>query len=242
MRLAPSLARAVVALAMAAGTFTSTTARAESAATSPPARDPAPDPHFPGGGRFSASIATGIPFVLMSELAVSPHDRFTVGAIGGIALSGDGPPNNTGFGIRPRVSLVERGPVRVFAVAPVLYYPKSNSSWFLARPEVAVEGRLPGGARIGGGLGLVAVASRASFTGGADGQPFLPYGGTPGQTRGDATNGVWNMVSVHGAVPISTRTVAHAHGALVLRGYALPGDEWVGGVPFTATLGLTTIL
>lgn len=216
-------------------------ARAEGPA--PEGAPPAADYLFPKAGRGSASIATGIPFILMSELALGLHDRVAVGALGGIALSGDGPPSNTGFGLRPRVEVLRMGDFRAAIVAPVLYYPKAHSSWFLARPEAIVERRFRSGAAVGLGLGLVAVASRDSLTGAQDpSKPFMPYGGTPGQKSGDATNGVWNTVSVDGAVPLSSRTFVQGQAALVLRGIELPGDEWVGGVPFTLTLGVTTAL
>ncbi len=238
MRPLPFLA----SLAAFAALLCPTLARAQ-AAEAPAAGPPPVDYLFPKAFRGSASIATGVPFILMSELALGLHDRVAIGALGGIALSGDGPPSNTGFGVRPRVEVLRLGDFRAAIVAPVLYYPKAHSSWFLARPEAIVERRFRSGAAVGVGLGLVAVASRDSLTGAADpSRPFMPYGGTPGTRGGDASNGVWNTVSIDGAIPLTARTFVQGQAALVLRGVKLPGDEWVGGVPFTLTLGVTTAL
>jgi len=202
-----------------------------------------PDYLFPAAGDFSLSLATGIPFLAMSEVGVGLTDRIAVGGLAGIAMSGDGPPTNVGFGLRPRFDVWDNGKNRVEIVVPTLYYPKTNGTWFLTRPSVQVEHRFASGAGLYGGVGLVAVMSEDALLGRTTpGQAFLPYGGTPGKSAGDASNGVWNTVSVGGAIPIGEKTHLFGEGALVLRGYELPGQEWVGGVPFTLTLGITTAL
>ena len=207
----------------------------------------APERHsdylFPKAGDLSLSLATGIPFLAMSEVAVGITNRFSIGGIAGIAMSGDGPPTNVGFGLRPRVDVWHSHRWRVEAVVPVLYYPKTNGTWFLTRPAVQVERTWESGWRAYGGVGVVAVVSEDALTGNTKpGESVLPYGGTPGQKAGDASNGIWNTLSVGGALPLGKKTSVFGEGVLVLNGYKLPGQEWVGGVPFVLTLGITTTL
>lgn len=181
------------------------------------------------------SFATGIPFLAMTEVAVGLGDRFAVGALAGIAMSGDGPPNNVGFGVRPRVAILKGESYRLEVVAPTLYYPKSNGTWYLTRPSAQVERTFENGASLYGGVGIVMVLT-------AGGPASLPYGGTPTDKNGQATNGIWNTLSAGGAIPVSKKTHLFGEASLVLDGYKLPGQEWVGGVPFTVTLGITTQL
>jgi hypothetical protein len=220
---------------------------ADAAPTSPPDRSaaepatPKSDYLFPGSGAFSLSLATGIPFIAMSEVAVGAGNRFAVGALAGIALSGSDGPRNTGFGFRPRVVVVQLGDNRVAAVAPTLYYPIARGSWFLTRPSVLVEHRFANGAFLTGGAGVV-VVSTADNLSGRSGGVALPYGGSPGLNAANATNGIWNTLTAGGALPLGPHTQAFADVTLILRGLSLPGDEWIGAVPFTATLGLVTAL
>jgi hypothetical protein len=220
----------------------STTAHAEDAPVDQPPRR-RPDALFPEPGKLSLSLATGIPFLAMTELAAGVHERFAVGALAGIAMSGDGPPNNVGFGVRPRVDVWDGGAWRVTATAPTLYYPKATSSWFLTRPSAQLERRFDDGSGVFGGLGVVAVISQDALTGKSrEGEPVLPYGGTPSKKAGEASNGIWNTVHLGGAIAVSPRTHLIGEGALILRGLSLPGQEWVGGVPFTINLGVATVL
>src|SRR5688572_5933359 len=64
------------------------------------------DPSFPGGGHLSTSLATGVPFPALGEVALGIGDRFAVGVIGGAT------PKVPGFGIRPRLALFDTGRVR----------------------------------------------------------------------------------------------------------------------------------
>ena len=179
----------------------------------------------------------------MSEVAVGVGDRFAIGGLAGIAMSGDGPPNNVGFGLRPRVDVWHSRNWRVEAVVPILYYPKTSGTWFLTRPAVQVERTWASGWRAYGGVGVVAVMSEDALTGNTKpGESVLPYGGTPGQKAGDASNGIWNTFSIGGALPLGKRTSLFGEGVVVLNGYKLPGQEWVGGVPFVLTFGITTTL
>src|SRR5262249_29381912 len=158
---------------------------------------------------------------------------FAVGALAGIAMSGNGPPTNVGFGLRPRVDVWHSREWRAELVAPTLYYPKTNGTWYLTRPSAQVERTWASGSRSSGRIGLVAVISQDALTGHTkSGESVLPYGGTPGQKAGDASNGIWNTVSIGGALPVGKKTAVFGEGVLVLDGYKPPGQEWVGGVPF----------
>ena len=123
-------------------------------AEAPPRRD---NPLFPGRGRVETSVATGVPFLAMAEVAIGVTNRFTVGAIGGAT------PNVPGFGVRPRVSVLEIGAWRAVLAAPVLYYPftdaRGGAPWFLTRPSLVAEHAFENGVRVGGGVGVVAAAS-----------------------------------------------------------------------------------
>lgn len=209
----------------------------------PIAASRAPDALFPGAGKGTLAVGTGIPFLAMTELSVGVHERVAIGALAGIALSGSGAPDNVGFGLRPRVDVWDAGTYRVTVTAPTLYYPKKTSAWFLTRPSAQLERRFEDGSGLFAGLGLVMVVSQDSLTGKTPrGGALLPYGGTPSAKAGDASNGVWNTVNVGGSLALSSKTLLIGDGALVLRGISLPGQEWVGGVPFTVTLGVTTVL
>lgn len=225
--------------------FLSNVASAEDAPQPAPAPTPsaAPDALFPGAGKGTLAVGTGIPFLAMTELSFGVHERVAIGGLAGIALSGSGAPDNVGFGVRPRVDVWDAGTYRVTVTAPTLYYPKKTSAWFLSRPSAQVERRFADGSGVFAGLGLVMVVSQDSLTGnGRSGGALLPYGGTPSTKAGDASNGVWNTVNVGGSLALSSKTLLIGDGALVLRGISLPGQEWVGGVPFTVTLGVATVL
>lgn len=184
---------------------------------------------IPGGGRVSTSVATGVPFLAMGELAVGVGERFAIGALGGAT------PNVPGFGVRPRAALIDTGALRLVISVPSLYYPFTNdasgSPWVLTRPSAVLEGRFASGLRIGGGLGVVAAASTDRLRGVRRGG----YGGAF-----DA--GVWNTVHLTVSGPVSSRAALFAEGALVLSGLRLAGDDWVGGPPVIASVGVTTDL
>lgn len=188
------------------------------------------DPLFPGHGRISTSLATGVPFLAMGELSVGIGDRFALGAIGGAT------PNVPGFGIRPRAVVLEIGSWRGVLATPVLYYPftsaRSGSAWFLTRPSLVVEHRFENGVRVGAGAGIVAAASLDRLTG---------RDRAPGYTGG-MDSAVWNTFNANVSLPVGESTSVFADGALVMNGLRLAGDDWVGGPPFTISLGVATNL
>lgn len=188
---------------------------------------PAPDPTFPGGGTVGTSIATGVPFLAMGEVAVGIGRRVALAAIGGAT------PVVPGFGVRPRLSVLEIGSVRAVLAAPVLYYPftpgRRDGAWVLGRPSLVVELAVARGTRVGLGGGVV-VASAL----GDDG--IVGYG----EERAGAA--WWNTLNVTFATPLGASSSLFAEGALVMRGLRIAGDEWVGGPPFTVALGVATNL
>lgn len=188
------------------------------------------DTLFPGHGRISTSLATGVPFLAMGELSVGISDRFALGAIGGAT------PNVPGFGIRPRAVLLEVGSWRGVVAAPVLYYPftssRSGSAWFLTRPSLVVEHQLASGARIGGGAGIVAAASLDRLAGRE----------RPAGYEGGLDSAIWNTFNASVSVPLAESTSFFAEGALVMNGVRVAGKDWVGGPPFTLSVGVATNL
>lgn len=188
------------------------------------------DPLFPGHGGISTSLATGVPFLAMGELSVGIGDRFALGAIGGAT------PNVPGFGIRPRAVVLEIGSWRGVLATPVLYYPftsaRSGSAWFLTRPSLVVEHRFESGVRVGAGAGIVAAASLDRLTG---------RDRAPGYTGG-MDSAVWNTFNASISLPVGESTSVFADGALVMNGLRIAGDDWVGGPPFTVSLGVATNL
>lgn len=220
-------------------TTTATTVALTDPSTDRPSADraataPLPRRHhdalFPGHGRVSTGLATGVPFLAMGELSVGIGDRFALGAIGGAT------PNVPGFGIRPRAVVIEIGSWRSVVAAPVLYYPftssRSGSAWFLTRPSVIVEHQFANGVRVGGGAGIVAAASLDRLTG----------RDRPAGYSGGMDSAIWNTFNANVSVPVSASTSFFADAALVMNGIRVASDDWVGGPPFIVSLGVTTNL
>src|SRR3954470_16204162 len=80
---------------------------------------PTRDTLFPSAGSFSATAATGVPYLAIGEVAAGVSSRFAVGAMAGVT------PNVVGFGVRPRM-FFPLGEGRLIVRVPVFYYPKTN--------------------------------------------------------------------------------------------------------------------
>lgn len=186
------------------------------------------DALFPGGGHLGMTVASGLPFVAIGELALGIGDRVAIGAIGGAT------PDVPGFGLRPRVSVFDTGTVRGVLVAPSLYYPTTaggGSPWLLTRPAFVVEHRWASGVRLGGGVGMVAASSIAELAG-------EPRRSTYAAKEIQA--GLWQTLNVTLSVPVASKTSLFAESALIFHGARLAGDEWVGVLPFMVAGGITT--
>ncbi len=203
------------------------------AEVTPAAEEPRPRLHdalFPGGGHVSMSVASGLPFVAIGEIAIGIGDTFAIGALGGAT------PDVPGFGIRPRVSLFDTGVVRGVVVAPSLYYPSTaegGSPWLLTRPAFVVEHQWKRGTRLGGGIGMVAASSFAELAGHKRRSTY---------TTKELEAGVWETVNATFATPLGERTSFFVETALVFHGARLAGEEWVGVLPFMLAWGVTSDL
>jgi hypothetical protein len=192
----------------------------------PLASSPRHDYLFPKAGHFTTSLATGVPFVALGELAYGVGTRFSFGAMGGAT------PVVTGLGIRPRGILFSVGSTRATLTVPIFYYPKTSTGdpWMLARPTLLFEHAFGSGARLSGGLGVIGAACTDSiFSLGRE-------------HSGTFMGGLWNTVAVGGAVPLSSKTSLFAEGTAILRGVRFAGRDWVGGPPFAIEVGVATDL
>ena len=184
-----------------------------------------PDDYLlPGAGRVAASVATGVPFLAMGELAYGVGDGFAVGALAGVT------PRVDGFGLRPRGVLFRLGRERIELVVPVLYYPATAQAdpWLLARPTLSFEHAFPSGARASLGMGVVGASCIESIV-------------TLGREHDrKVMGGVWNTVGVAGALPIGRHTSLFGEVTAILAGVRPAGSDWIGGPPIVVALGVET--
>src|SRR5688500_1996220 len=88
---------------------------------------------FPRAGRLGVTLATGIPYVAITDVTLGLGPYAALGAVFGIT------PRVIGVGARPRMSVplgaAATARTRIYAIAPLLYYPEtSQHDWVLARP------------------------------------------------------------------------------------------------------------
>jgi hypothetical protein len=219
-RFALTLAAALIAgPALAEDIVTAASADAEV----PAMRDPliAPD------GHIAASVATGLPYLAIGEVAYGVTSRFTAGVIAGVT------PNTEGFGVRLRGVLIDGDADRLIAASPILFYPatqnQGNEPWFLVMPELLAEHRFANGARVHAGFGVAAATCtdtlEAFFTGKRD-------------TDHSAFMGdLWATAKIGGSVALGHSTMLFADVTLVTPGLIL-GHAWIVGIPLVATVGV----
>jgi hypothetical protein len=188
---------------------------------------------FPRGGGFTATGATGIPFLAIGELAYGVGNGFAVGAVAGATPNVGGIHGTMAFGLRPRGLLFTSGEWRSYVTVPIFYYPEVDGfggnmdPWMLVRPTLSLERQLPGGARLSVGLGAIAAACTESIV-------------TLGK-RHTMEGGIWDTATVGGSVPLSGRTQGFVEASLVMSGL-VPAQDWIGGAPVAAIAGVTTSL
>ena len=187
---------------------------------------------FPRGGDFSASAASGYPFLGIGELAYGVTDRFAIGAFGAATPDVGGVKGTLAMGLRPRGVLFDTGAWRSTLMVPVLYYPDvkgfgDREPWMLVRPTLALERELPSGARVNVTLGLLGAACMDSIL--SLGKEHVMMGG------------VWETAGLGGALPISSRTSVFAEASLIMNG-VVPARDWIGGLPVVGFAGVTTTL
>ncbi len=178
---------------------------------------------FTDAGRGLVTVATGIPYISIGEIAYGIDDRTTVGLIYGLT------PNVEGYGIRARrVVSKAREDFRIYFCVPVLYYPKTKDlggePWFLTRPNINFEWITGSFLRYKIGGSLIAAASQPSLFGGErNGEGFK--------------GGVWN--AMHGGVSFPMgRIMFQIELSVVMDGFRLAGDNWVGGPPVILVMGI----
>lgn len=176
----------------------------------------APDPLLPGSGELSASLATGIPFVAISELSLGVGDSFAIGLVAGLT------PVVEGAGIRLRGVVLRHARWSLLFDMPTLYYPdtETRKAWFLTRPSLIADYRIGERAHVQAGVGMIATMAAANEW------PHM-------------FDGVFQTVRAGCIVPITDQLAFFADAGLVLDGFALAGKEWGGGPPVVVTLGVT---
>jgi hypothetical protein len=210
------------------------------ASADPPAQDEAPsrpsaspDSMFPRAGGFTATGATGIPFLAVGELAYGASNGFAIGAVAGATPDVGSIQGTMAFGVRPRGVLYASGPWRSYLAAPVFAYPQvqgfgaEREPWMLAAPSVTLERRFAGGSRVNVAFGAIGATCMDSIM-------------TLGKEH-TMMGGVWDTASVGGMIPLSSRTTVFGQGSLVMDG-VVPATDWLGGTPVIALVGVTTAL
>jgi hypothetical protein len=188
------------------------------------------DPMFASAGHFSATAATGVPYLAIGEAAYAFTDRFSMGVIGGIT------PTTEGAGIRLRGVIAGRGADHLLVVSPLLYYPATaglgNEPWVLAMPSVLAEHRFDSGIRAHAGFGVAAATCTDALA------SFFEQGparmrDNPGGFMGD----LWATATVGASWPLAARTSVFSDVSLVSQGLTFD-RPWIGGPPVVATLGI----
>ncbi|MBK9247135.1 MAG: hypothetical protein IPM69_03250 [Ignavibacteria bacterium] len=186
-------------------------------------------------GETSATIATGIPYVGIGEVAYGVTSGFTVGAIFGVT------PLIPGYGLRLRGLLYENEETnfRVHLRAPVFYYPMTKDlggePWWLTYPAVAAEWKTSSGLRYSADMGVIAAVCAHSLSN-------TLFGSGEMEEEEDEMGfegGIWNTVGAGVALPISEKITCQMNAALVLDGLRIADSHWVGGPPTVVSVALT---
>lgn len=193
------------------------------------------DAWLPGSGKLSLAVATGVPFLVMSELSVGVTDHAALGLLGGTT------PIVSGFGVRPRGAVPLADDWRLLLSAPIVFYPQraDGPAWWLARPSSELEWRPSAGLSLAAGAGVVGIATQGALFGAeADVTASSSYGRQLVRQRTD----LWWTVNALVSVAVSERTQVFADATGVFRGF-LPADSaWIGGPPLILFLGVSTAL
>jgi len=202
---------------------------------SAPAGSAAHDGWLPGAGKVDAAIATGVPFLVMSELTLGITDYAALGVLGGTT------PIVAGFGARPRGAVPLTEHWRALVSAPVVFYPRrvDGPAWWLTRPSLALEWRPTPAWQLAPGGGIVAVATHGTLFG--DDETSLSssaYGSALRRHRAD----LWWTLNGVASRAIGERSRLFVDLTLVFRGARLAGGDWVGGPPFILFCGVSTSL
>jgi hypothetical protein len=201
---------------------------------------------FPEAGHFGATLATGVPYVGIVDLTLGLGPHAALGAIFGVT------PRVVGLGARPRLALplgaVETAAFRVYAIAPLLYYPEPSVRWVLARPTLAIEHRTTSDLRLGLGGGLLWASSVDALHG--EGTPLSYKKPTEAEiaarraareASAAPSSILFWTISASAALEIAQHSAVFAELTTVMEGASLAGDRWTdfGGPPVLVSLGFT---
>ncbi len=179
---------------------------------------------FPTRGNLMLTVATGVPYVGITEIGYGISDRFTVSAILGRT------PTQMGYGFRIRGVIYDGSEtIRVVAKMPSFYYPApgkpGDEPWALVWPSVHIERQFRSGSRVSVGLGIVGAGCVSAMLG-----KHVDQDGFMG--------GTWNTVSAGLAVPVSGVLSVRVDVSAVMDGLQLAGSDWIGGPPVILNVGV----
>ena len=200
------------------------------------------NPLFPAAGRGSFSLATGIPFVGLGELAVGITSDAAIGLLVGTT------PQVRAWGLRPRLRVLKRGRYELTTAWLFLHYPHNRQldspPWVLGRPTLQLGRRMTDRMQLGVQTGLAGAITMAriarlrgkpDYSDGAGG--FRGY-----ETKRPLTAGLWWTAGASAAVRASERVFLFAEASLVLAGLHLAESDWVGAIPTVVALGMSVSL
>jgi len=193
------------------------------------------DAWLPGSGKVDAAIATGVPFLVMSELTLGITDYAALGVLGGTT------PIVSGFGLRPRGAVPLAEHWRALISTPLVFYPQrvDGPAWWLTRPSASLEWRPTSAWQLAAGGGVVAVATHNTLFGDHEDEAVTSaYGQALHRHRSD----LWWTLNGITSLAVSERSRLFADLTLVFRGARLAGGDWIGGPPFILFLGVSTSL
>jgi hypothetical protein len=200
---------------------------------------------FPRFGQPAAALATGLPYVAITDATIGLGRYAALGALVGVT------PRVLGLGLRPRFALPLSSALRVYAIAPLLLYPPTilNPPWVLARPTLALEGRATEALRVALGGGALWASSLLSRQG--DEVPLSYEAPSASEiaarrARGEEVNSqvlFWTLTA-SAALQITANDTVFLEVTTVMEDTHLAGHRWTdfGGPPITFALGITHLL
>lgn len=163
------------------------------------------------------TLATGIPYPGVGELAYGVGDRMTVGGLYGLT------PHVQGYGIRARLIVYQGNEnFRIYSCIPVLSYPRpkelGGERRFITGPNRKFEWVTDSSFRYKLGGCITAAASEPAL--------FRNEG-----TEEGCKGGFWNAPQGVISSPISRIVMFQTEISVVVDGLTLALREWVGGPP-----------
>ena len=186
---------------------------------------------FPRPGEMSLTVAAGVPYLGVTEIATGITPRFSAGVLFAVA-------DEIGVGIRPRVLLFDGETARVALTMPLVYYPpswkRSGEDWLYTNPALRLELSVTPALRLYSGAGIVFAACTDSVS-------SLLHGRMP-EDDGDKrmVGGIWPTVHLGGAYAVTPSLSVIFDGATVLGGIT-PRAEYARriGIDMVAELGVS---